>query len=120
MKRQRVNTLAKRQGGKRMWEKIIRQIKWWKYAAWTLPFVAVFLLLSSEILGSDWKAKVICGIITVFLLVSVFWWWWCVDKIKIIFAYQKANELTFKEVLKEIRETKKMFENDKDNWQRRK
>ena len=117
--KKRLNTLAKRQGGNNMWKKIQRQVTYWKYAAWTLPFLAVFLLMSADLIGfEDYRRNVICAIIFTFLCICVFWWWWCVDKIKIIFAYQRANELTFAEVLKEIRETKKMFENDSDTWKR--
>ena len=93
-----------------MWDKIKRQIRWWQYAAWTAPFVALAILIGEEILGYDYiRHKTAITITIIFISVSVFWWWWAVAKIKEIFECMKRNEETFNEVIQEIKTTQEIL-----------
>jgi hypothetical protein len=57
------------------------QAKYWKYAAWTLPFVALAAIVFAFWIGDDTLlAKFIIIICTIFFSISVFWWWWALDK----------------------------------------
>lgn len=88
-------------------EKAETQAKYWKFAAWTLPFAALGFLAFSFFLGFDnWYAKSVVITATVFFAVSVFWWWWAlhrlVDVLKGLQAAEKGLEF-IKHSMKEFR-----------------
>jgi len=63
-------------------EKTKKEVRWWRYAAWSLPFVALAGLIFFNLLGWDSafeKALVIGS--TIMFGISVFWWWWAIYKI---------------------------------------
>lgn len=96
-----------------MFNRIAKQAKWWAYAAWTLPFVALAILIASEYLHLDNFFHVATLIIiSVFFSVSVFWWWWAIDAIKQMFILMKATEDNFNEVKTALQETREILKND--------
>ena len=103
-----------------MYQQIIKQARWWAYAAWTLPFVALALLVGFEYFNLDNLYDIIAiTIIVVFFSVSVFWWWWAIDAIKKMFVLMKNTEENFNTVKETLKETKEILKNDLDNRQRR-
>lgn len=89
-------------------KKTEKQASQWRYAAWTLPFVALALLIASEILGIQSVTNLlIIGIVVTFFAVSVFWWWWAIDKIyQIIKAFDKTDS-SFEKAIKELKAIRK-------------
>ena len=89
------------------YEKTKRQVKYWQYAAWSLPFLALALLAVTHFVGlSSIYSILIAVIVCSFFFASVFWWWWTLDKILIIL---KAFEETGKSlgwIQKDIADTK--------------
>lgn len=61
------------------------QVKWWAYAAWTLPFTALAGLGFLHFFGwtSIYDYAIVTGAV-VFFSISVFWWWWAIFKIKML------------------------------------
>jgi len=58
------------------------QVRLWKYAAWTLPFVALAVIVFSSFVGIDTLFnKAIVVISSAFFAVAVFWWWWALHKL---------------------------------------
>lgn len=102
-----------------MYKKIIAQARWWAYAAWTLPFVALALLLSFEFFSFEKLYETLAiTIVLVFFSVSVFWWWWAIDAIKKMFVLMKNTEENFNDVKEVLKETKEILQNDMGNRQR--
>ena len=64
-------------------KKALKEVKWWAYAAWTLPFVALSALGFLHFFGWNtlYEKSIVVGAVT-FFSVSVFWWWWAIFKIK--------------------------------------
>jgi hypothetical protein len=102
-----------------MYKSIFKQAKWWRYAAWTLPFVALATLIGFEYfsLNNLYDIAVITTIV-VFFSVSVFWWWWAIDAIKKMFVLMQITESNFNDVKKALQETKEILRNDMGNRQR--
>lgn len=91
-------------------KKTQKEVKWWSYAAWTLPFTALSGLFFFYALGWEdlyHKSLWLGGVI--FFSVSVFWWWWAIHKIartaKIIISVTDK----FSEVKKELERIKDSF-----------
>ena len=83
-----------------------KQAKYWRYAAWSAPFVALAILIGEILLG--WKSHTTALIvITTFIATSVFWWWWAINRIvyivKCSFRMEEQVGIVAKE-LKELRE----------------
>jgi len=63
-------------------EQTEKQVQLWKYAAWTLPFVALAAIIISSFVGIDTMFdKTIVIISSAFFAVAVFWWWWALHKL---------------------------------------
>lgn len=64
-------------------KKTSQEVKWWAYAAWTLPFVALAGLGFLHFFGWEtlYAQSIVVGAV-IFFSVSVFWWWWALFKIK--------------------------------------
>lgn len=63
-------------------EKTKKEVRWWSYAAWTLPLVALAGIFFFNVLG--WESAVEKSIVigaTVMFGIGVFWWWWAIYKI---------------------------------------
>lgn len=88
----------------------------WAYAAWTLPFVAISILVFQNILGWDnLISKTLTVIAVVFFSISVFWWWWALNKIVILFEAMKRNDDNFKDIKQELQETRKALKENVGN-----
>ena len=99
-----------------MIRKIVTEIKYWKWAAWTLPFVAIITLISLDYLDLDrWYDQVSLAIIVGFYSASVLWWWWALYRIGDIYKRQVKIDQGFEELKKEIKETKKIITSDVSN-----
>lgn len=87
-----------------------KQASLWAYAAWTLPFLALGILIFEYFLGwHDLVSKTLTIIAVTFFSVSVFWWWWALNKIVILFEAMNKNETNFEEIKYELRETRKVL-----------
>lgn len=93
------------------------QVKWWAYAAWTMPFVALALLGAEYFLGyDDIFRKTLIAVGVTFFSVSVFWWWWALFKIKDIVNGLSRTIDSLSEVKEEIVKTRKVLE-DSTSWE---
>lgn len=82
-----------------------QQVRWWAYAAWTLPLVALAGIFFVDLIGwgDDFHRAVVVGGI-VFFTVAVYWWWWAIFKLARLsnLLLNTANNL--KEIGDELRE----------------
>lgn len=80
-----------------------KQAQYWRYAAWSAPFVALAILVGEILLG--WKTNTTALIVvTTFIATSVFWWWWAISKIVYIVKCSYRMERNVGEVAKELKE----------------
>lgn len=86
------------------------ETNWWRYSAWTLPFLALSIVAFEHFIGwESHMAKTIVIISVVFFTISVLWWWWALTKIVTILEGLKRTEDNFLELRKDIKETKEEF-----------
>jgi len=79
----------------------------WKYAAWTLPFIALVILLFVNMIGWDTLyQKLIIVVVVAFFSVSIFWWWWALDRICHVIQQLHNTEKRLTEVKSEIVKTR--------------
>jgi hypothetical protein len=83
-----------------------KQAKYWRYAAWTLPFVALAILIGEILLGFD-TAPTSFIIVVTFIATSVFWWWWAISKIVYMIKCSHRIEGNFEELKDELKEIKR-------------
>lgn len=87
-----------------------QEARYWAYAAWTLPFVALALIVFEHYIGhDDWISITLVGITTTFFSVSVYWWWWALNKVVTVMAAMKANDERFEDVIHEIKQTRQVL-----------
>ena len=87
---------------------IEKQARWWKYAAWTAPFVALAILIGEILLGFDNLIKLTTiAIVVLFITTSVFWWWWAISKLVDMVNVTERVIDNFNEIKTEIKEIKK-------------
>ena len=95
---------------------IEKQALWWKYAAWTAPFVALAIIIGEILLGFESLINItVISVIVIFITTSVFWWWWAISKIVYMIECSHKVEKNFDYLSKELKEIKK----DVGDWQRR-
>jgi len=93
-----------------------QQARWWRYAAWTAPFVALAIILGEILLGFESLVNITSvSIVVIFVATSVFWWWWAISKIVYMVQCAKRTEENFDTLKDELKEIKK----DVGDWQRR-
>ena len=98
-------------------ERTNAQVRWWSYAAWTLPFVALATLGVSWFFGNETVYEMLLiGIGLTFFAVSVFWWWWALFKLKDIVSGLDKTISSLTEVKEEIILTRKVIE-DSSSWE---
>ena len=90
-------------------ERTKQEVRWWTYAAWTLPFVALAGLFFFNLLGWEnaFNKTLVIGA-TIMFSISVFWWWWAIYK---IFNFAEMMERT----ADKINTIKKEFNSIKDS-----
>jgi len=91
--------------GEFMKNSIVHQARWWRYAAWTAPFVALAILIGEELLGFDTAPTAVIIAVT-FVATSVFWWWWAISKIVYMIKCSHRMEDNFETLAKELKEIK--------------
>ena len=100
-------------------KKAAKEAKYWAYAAWTLPFVALSLVVFEHFIGSEsLLQKTMIGISVTFFAFSVYWWWWALNRVVEIIAAMKRNDEHFYDVKHELRKTRQLIreiENDVGN-----
>lgn len=82
-----------------------KQVKWWAYAAWTLPFTALASIFFLDMLG--WtdglhRAAVVGGVI--FFTIAVYWWWWAIFKLARLSNLLLNTADNLKDIGNELRE----------------
>ena len=89
------------------------EIKWWSYAAWTLPFVALAIIIFERIFGFENYYQITLTLVSlVFFSISVYWWWWALHKIAVILSYMNKTDRHIEEVINEIKETRKAIQQE--------
>lgn len=84
-----------------------QQAKYWRYAAWTSPFVALAIVLGEIFLGFDSLINITSvTIVTIFIATSVFWWWWAISKIVRMMNVAETAAQNFDELKHELKELK--------------
>ena len=92
--------------------KLEKQTRLWKYAGWTLPFLALAgIVFAYWIDPTTLLNKTIIIICTVFFAVSVFWWWWALDKFTDLIKEKISLAEKFAILSKEIKEMRKDLTN---------
>ena len=87
---------------------IEQQARWWKYAAWTAPFVALAILVGENLLGFDnWIQSTSLVIVVTFIATSVLWWWWAISKIVYMIECSHRMEKNFSDLKDELIEIKR-------------
>lgn len=101
-------------------EQTAYQTKLWSYAAWTLPFVALAIIVIGYYLNLDSLIEHIMLTISVtFIGTSVFWWWWAINKIVLIMRAMEQTDSNFveiKEDLKFTREAVRQLSDSNREW----
>ena len=88
--------------------KTTNEVKWWAYLGWTLPFIALGLLIFLDFFElSVWYDYARLIVIVSFFAISVFWWWWAIFKIKILADLLLKIADQFDDVKKNIQSIKK-------------
>lgn len=101
-------------------ERIKKQVKYWQYAAWTLPFVALAIISLTHFIGWEtWIAVSITSTVLIFFSVAVFWWWWALDKIILIFKSFEETARSLGIMQKEIVKTKNELQKSHSDRERR-
>lgn len=83
------------------------EARYWMWAAGTLPFVALAILVLESYLG--WEtlySRTLTAILVIFFTVSVFWWWWAISKIIALLESFQRTEQHFEDVKNELRKTR--------------
>lgn len=82
---------------------IQQQSQWWKYAAGTLPFVALAIVVLLDLIGwTELHTKLLFTTLIIFFSSGVVWWWWAVDKIVYLTKLLIDSERKFDELKSEI------------------
>ena len=79
------------------------QARWWKYAAGTIPFACLAIIVLLDIIGwTDLHNKVLFFILLGFFITGVMWWWWAVDTIVSLTKMLISADEKFLELKNEI------------------
>lgn len=82
-----------------------KQVRWWAYAGWTLPFIALAGIFFFNIIGWDdgyHQAVIVGGVI--FFTIAVYWWWWAIFKLARLSNLLLNTADNLKEIGSELRE----------------
>lgn len=93
-----------------------RQVRAWKYAAWTLPFVALSAIVFVYFVGfHDWLDKTIVITATLFFAISVFWWWWALHTLVDVLKGLEAASKGLQSLKASIKDFKKYLQDSNDS-----
>jgi hypothetical protein len=97
-------------------ERTEKQVRLWKYAAWTLPFVALSAIVFIHFVGfNDWLDKTIVMTATLFFAISVFWWWWALHKLVDVLKGLEAASKGLQSLKASINDFKKYLQDSDDS-----
>jgi len=89
------------------------QVRLWKYAAWTLPFVALAAIVFSSFVGIESLFdKTIVIVSSTFFAIAVFWWWWALHKLLDIVKVLDATARSLQWVKNSIGSIRKDLKDD--------
>ena len=92
------------------------QVRLWKYAAWTLPFVALAAIVFSSFVGIDSLFdKTIVIVSSTFFAIAVFWWWWALHKLLDVVKVLDATARSLRWVKDSIGSIRKDLRDDDSN-----
>jgi hypothetical protein len=99
-----------------------KQVKYWTYAAGSLPFTALALIFFSWFIGYDTLIdKLLVVIATTFFATSVFWWWWALNKLLFLVKALESAAESLGFVRKDIQSVRKdLNKSNGSNRKRRK
>jgi len=88
-------------------------LKWWAYAGWTLPFIALAILIVEKLFGLEslYKNTVLLTLF-IFFTISVYWWWWALDTILRILHQLNGAETRIVEIKQDLKETRLIIRRD--------
>lgn len=89
------------------------EARYWMWAAWTLPFLALGILIFEHYLG--WETiyvKTLVIISITFFTTSVYWWWWALNKIIALMESFHRTEQHFEDIKTELKETRKAIKGE--------
>jgi hypothetical protein len=102
-------------------EKTKREVTYWSYAAWSLPFAALALIIFSYFIGYETLLdKSLVLITTLFFGTSVFWWWWALHKLLYIIKSMEETAIHLGLVKKDITDVKEDIRKRDSDRKRRK
>jgi len=92
-----------------------REVKWWSYAAWTTPFVALAAIFFVDLIGwNDTQSKLIVTGGVVFFSVAVYWWWWAIFKVSRMASMLLNTAKELKNISKEMYDlNREIYKKDK-------
>jgi hypothetical protein len=101
-------------------QKTETQVKYWTYAAGSLPFAALAAIFFSWFIGYETLIdKLLVVIATGFFATSVFWWWWALNKLLyLVKALENAAE-SLGLVRRDIRSVRKDLNSSGDSNRKR-
>ena len=97
-------------------KKAKQETKWWSYAAWTLPFVALSIITFEHFVGWEtWYGKTVIVVSVTFFTISVYWWWWALNKFVQVLRAMEETDKHFDDIKDTLRETREVIEQLKQN-----
>ena len=87
-----------------------KEVRWWAYAAWTVPFIALAGIFFFNVIGweSFFQKFIVLGGVT-FFSIAVFWWWWAIFKVSRISNILLETAEDLKTIGEEMRKVGKEF-----------
>jgi len=91
-------------------KKTNKDVRWWTYAAWTLPLAAVSILVFLNIFGwTNLYDKAIVIVAVTFFSISVFWWWWALHRIYEVIRQLNKTDQKLDDIKEEFVKTRKVL-----------
>lgn len=89
-------------------QKTKQEVKWWAYAAWSMPFAGLAGLFFIHVLGWDtlYEKSLVIGAILMFTI-SVYWWWWAINKIALLADIMSQTARNFDAIRQQLRKFKR-------------
>ena len=82
------------------------EVSWWKIAARTTPFVAMFTLILCVLFADAYVTLIVAIVTIIYVAVSVAWWWWAIEKILRVTKIMFDTTKKFEEVQEELKKIK--------------
>lgn len=100
----------------KFYQKTEKQVKYWTYAAGSLPFAALAAIFFSWFIGyNTLTEKLLVLTATGFFATSVFWWWWALHKFLYVLKNIKAASEGLQAIKASIQDFKKYLKDSDDS-----